>query len=47
MALDGDDLWKLPLVMRKTKLARLMGRWPMAFSYPILSKVDRAGAVPD
>jgi ATP-dependent DNA ligase len=28
MALDGDDLRKLPLVMRKTNLARLLARRP-------------------
>jgi bifunctional non-homologous end joining protein LigD len=28
LAADGDDLWKLPLAMRKTKLARLLTRCP-------------------
>jgi hypothetical protein len=28
MALDGDDLRRLPLSMRKTNLARLLAQWP-------------------
>jgi bifunctional non-homologous end joining protein LigD len=28
LAADGDDLWKLPLAMRKTNLARLLARRP-------------------
>ena len=39
LALDGDDLRKLPLSLRKTNLARLLARRPTASSFPTLSKV--------
>ena len=38
LMLDGDDLRKLPLAMRKTNLARLLARRPDGIFVPISSK---------
>jgi ATP-dependent DNA ligase len=42
LALDSDDLRKLPLHLRKTNLARLLARRPRAFSSATLNKARLA-----
>jgi ATP-dependent DNA ligase len=38
LAMGGDDLWQLPLSMRKTNLARLLPAGRPAFSSPRSSR---------
>jgi bifunctional non-homologous end joining protein LigD len=42
LALNGDDLRKLPLSMRKANLARLLARRPEAFSSATSSRATSA-----
>ena len=44
LAMDGDDLRKLPLSMRKANLARLLARWPDG---TFLSDFEQAEIGPD